>query len=156
MLVATLEKSIGFEKLPYEVEMAIRNKFRILADMLYDEVMANVSGRVLQTKSGQLAKSIEKVIDADSNPMYAIIGPEPETTKAWVLEFGGQGYYPILPVTARALYFFWERIGQYVALHYVNHPPSEAYQYLGLAEEIVEAIAEDEMAEAVTMAWGER
>lgn len=141
---------IDLDGLDERVRIAVQKKFEYLADLLFDKVMENVTGRILQSKSGQLAESIKKEVHAEANPMYAIVGPKPATPKAWALEKGGREDYPIFPIKAMALHFFWEKMGEEVFMSYVpEHPPASPYRYLGRAYETVRRQAPQAMKDAI-------
>jgi hypothetical protein len=152
MLVASLELSGGLQNLEADFKLAVETKFHELAEQLYQKVMANLSGKILQRQSGQLAGSIRKEVDTGGDTLIAIVGPEVESPKAWALEKGGEKYYAIVPVKAKALHFYWTKIGQEVWLPYVDHPPSKEFGYLARALAEMYEIAPEEMALAIERA----
>lgn len=134
---------------------ALQKKFELLANQLYDKVIENVSGKILKIKTGELASSIRKEVDLSGPTMIVLVGPESESPKALALEKGGEADYMIVPSKARALAFFWEKIGEHVVFDYVNHPPSKAFHYLRDALEQMEGVAAEEMSVAVREVGGE-
>lgn len=127
----------AFSALPEEVHDAIAQKLIDVTYFLYQKVMMNVEGAVLNRKSGQLADSIEIHVTTSTDPMVGSVGPEPATAKAWVLEVGGLKNYSIVPVKAQWLHFFTD--GREVFTKYVNHPPLRARHYLQLALDEIDA-----------------
>ena len=135
-----------------EVSPALRERMGreivSVGEILYAKVMENVSGKILQTKTGQLAGSIVMETDVASDPMSVFVGPVPETPKAFALEFGGKGSYEILPTKSRLLHFF-SKSGDEVFTSHVNHPPSKAFRYLREALDELRPTIEGTFLEAV-------
>ena len=152
MILASLELSGGLQNLESDFRHAVETKFNELGEMLYQKVIENLSGKVLQQKSGQLAGSIRKEVDTGSDTLIAIVGPEPQSPKAWALEKGGSKNYAIFPIRANALHFYWDKVGREVWLPYVDHPPSKEFGYLAKALAEMYEIAPEEMAEAINRA----
>lgn len=153
MIYISLESSVP-EDLAQEFRSALEAKFGALAQRLYDKVIENLSGKVLAEKSGELKASIQQLTDVAGDPMTAIVGPEPASAKAWALEYGGRGDYPIFPTKAKVLSFFWDKVGQQVWFPAVNHPPSKEFAYLRSALAEVEATAVEEMRETAAEVLG--
>lgn len=118
------------EQVPRRVREAMKEKLMSLAERVRDKVIENVSGGILEIKSGQLVRSIALEFDDRGDSFSAFIGPRPITPKAAALELGGKGYYPILPSKQAYLHFFWESKGVWVRTKRVNHPPSRAFGYV--------------------------
>jgi hypothetical protein len=150
-----LEVSItatNLDDLDERMRRAISRKMTQLTDLLYDKVIENLSGRVLQQKSGELIETVRKQRDRMSGGVInASVFMSPESPKAWALEVGGKGYYPIVPTKASILKFYWEKVGQIVYLHSVNHPPSRAFGYLRLAAEEVEPLIPEKFSDLVQL-----
>jgi hypothetical protein len=152
MLAITIEHPLTLEGLDEDIKQALAEKFGQQAQALYDKVIANVSGKVLQTKTGDLRRSIYKEVDLEGDFLFAIVGVNPESPKAWALEVGGKGYYPIDPINVDYLRFIGKGDGTWVFTKHVSHPPSQAYGYLALALEEMEGIFPDEMMTAINQA----
>jgi hypothetical protein len=143
---------VSLKDLPGEVRAAVEVKFAELMDELYQKVLENLSGKILQVKSGRLRESIMKEIDTKSDPMYGIIAPDPEDGKARALELGGQGYYPILGKPYLA--FPWEEQGRDVVVQSVSHPPSRRFAYMSSAYDEMEEIFAEKLLEAIGKGLG--
>lgn len=144
--------AVGLDDLDERMKRAISRKMTQLTDLLYDKVIENLSGKILQQKSGELISSIHK--DRERMSGGVITGRvyvEPESPKAWALEVGGKGMYPIVPTKASVLRFYWEKLGQIVYLHSVNHPPSQAFGYLRYAAEEVEVLIPERFSDLIAM-----
>jgi|HubBroStandDraft_2_1064218.scaffolds.fasta_scaffold178658_2 hypothetical protein len=137
------------EGLDEEIKTAVAAKLNQLTYSLYSKVMENVEGRILQKRSGDLASSIRMEVDTSSNPMVGTVFPEPADAKAWALERGGDRDYPIVPTKGSVLAFYWEKEGRFAFLPSVNHPPSRAFRYLGLALDEIEPTISSEFLEAI-------
>jgi len=107
-----------------------------LADLLYTKVIENLSGKVLQSKTGELKGSISKEVYHSGYEFIAFVGPVPATAKAFALEYGGKDYYMIYPSKAQVLAWIADD-GDYVFAKRVAHPPSKEYAYLRSALEEV-------------------
>ena len=127
------QATIKFKGLPQEISDAIFAKVFYLTDVLYAEVIENLSGRVLQKKTGDLSEHIEKDVERRGDTVIGRVFPNPITPKAIVQEIGGEGNYPIVPVKAQVLRFYWDKLGRVVNLKSVNHPPLKARRYLASA-----------------------
>ena len=129
--------------------IAVTKKLADLTIQMYQKVMENVSGKILQKQSGQLASSINLNFGFDGNTRIGEVFVEPASPKAWALEKGGEKSYIITPVKAQVLHFFWTKIGQEVWLKSVDHPPSREFAYLRLALEEMQDIVPTGMREAI-------
>lgn len=153
MLLFSIESSVP-ANLDSLFRAALEAKFTELSHRLYQKVIENLSGRVLKKESGQLAASIREEVDVSGDVMMAIVGPEPQTPKAWALEYGGSKNYAIFPSKANVLRFYWDKVGSVVFLPYVDHPPSKEYAYLRTALAEMEPIAAAEMRETAEQVLG--
>jgi hypothetical protein len=131
------------------VRGAFKAKFTKAITALHAKAIENVSGKILQVKTGQLRDSIKKESDSSSDPMIGSVFVDPVTPKALALEYGGKGSYPIDPINGMWLKFYWERIGEVVFLDHVNHPPSHEYRYLGEAMDEMQSKIPIEFQEAL-------
>jgi hypothetical protein len=124
-----------------EMRAAIARKLTELTTMLHAKVVENLSGKILQKVSGQLAGSVQQTVDTGGEPMVGEVFIDPASPKAWALEKGGEKNYMILPSKGTMLKFYWDKMGQTVFLKEVNHPPSREFGYLRLAaEEMVDLV----------------
>lgn len=130
-------------RLPSKLHNALVLKMGELTEMLREKVIENLSGKVLNQVSGQLAGSIVGTVDSSGDTIIGRVEPIPVTEKALVQEYGGAGYYEIVPVSKHMLAFEVE--GRQVFTDYVYHPPLRAREYLRLALEEMRPIFEDEM-----------
>lgn len=134
----------------------IERKFQVLVDALKAKIQENLSGRVLQTKSGALLRDVVSGVERQGTLLigYAGIEPENETIKEYALthEYGGRGTYTIVPVNKSVLRFIGKS-GDVVFTKFVRHPAAPERSYLrsalaemqpeivaGLEEAIVEAL----------------
>ena len=127
---------------------AVAAKVEQLTNLMRDKVVENVSGKILQKQSGQLADSIQVRFEYGETFVRGSVFPEPASPKAWALEKGGEEFYSIVPVKARLLSWV-NKGGDKVFAKQVNHPPSKAFRYLGEAFDEVKAVALDELAAVV-------
>jgi hypothetical protein len=119
----------SLDNLEEEIKQAIAAKLVSLTDMLYSKVMDNVSGKILQKQTGQLAGSIRQEIVDGSDTMTGTVFVEPATMKAWALERGGEEAYTIVPTKGQ--YLSWiGKDGIRVFAKQVLHPPSKEFAYL--------------------------
>lgn len=103
-----------------------------LTDVLYMKVLENVSGKILQKRSGELASSIRQETLINDGVYTSTVWVEPESDKAWALEKGGKGFYVIEATKATVLRFV-TKSGDRVFAKSVNHPPSQKFAYLETA-----------------------
>lgn len=139
----------NLDGLDERVKLAIAKKLLSLTTLMHDKVIENISGKILQQKTGQLISSIQQRTDTNSNPMVGEVYVEPATAKAWALEKGGEREYQILPTKAEVLRFYWDKIGQVVSFHSVNHPPSREFAYLKAALLEMETLAPEGLQAAI-------
>lgn len=118
------------ERLPEHLQLLLREKMEALVDTAYAKVQENLSGKVLQEKSGMLKASVRHGVQQQGSLLIGYIELDPEPPYAKVQEFGGKGSYLITPSKANLLSFYWELLGKRVALRYVNHPPLPARPYI--------------------------
>lgn len=114
-----------------DVAASLRDKAAALQADLLAKVAANLSGDVLQTRSGALKASLAAELSATSDEVTAGIAST-GVPYAAIQEEGGQTpAHDILPIKARALAF----AGVFAAR--VHHPGSTipAHRYLGSALE---------------------
>jgi phage gpG-like protein len=140
---------------PAALQTALSAKAAELAAALADLVKnSNLSGAVLNTRSGALSDSIAVSVNADSDGVLASVGSEGDVKYAAIQEYGGKtSAHEILPAKADVLAFV---IGD--AQHFarrVEHPgsliPERSYLRSALADmkdEILTALAG-----AATEAW---
>jgi hypothetical protein len=142
---------INLDNLDENFREAINEKFSQLVNQLYDKVVENVSGKILQKQSGELAGQIVQEIDVETEVLFGFVGVNPESPKAFALEYGGKNYYTILPDKAKVLH--WFRNGEHNFRKKVLHPPSKEYRYLRQAGDEMAPIISKEMNEAVVAAF---
>lgn len=120
----------GWRKLPEAFRDVLREKIVDQTFELYKKVQANVEGRILQVKTGQLAEKIRVSSRQEGNDYVGTVYVDNPGPKEFALEYGGKGYYFISPVVKNKLHFYWEKVGMEVWLDYVDHPPAQEYAYL--------------------------
>jgi phage gpG-like protein len=140
---------------PAALTAALTAKAAELADALADMVKNdNLSGGVLNTRSGALRDSIAASISTDVDGVVASVGSEGDVKYAAIQEYGGKtSAHEILPVKAEALAFVIG--GVQLFARRVEHPgsliPERSYLRSSLddmRDEIVAALAE-----AATETW---
>lgn len=107
------------------------------ATELYEKVLENLSGKILNVKTDQLRQSIAKEVESSDFDFIAFVGPVPATPKAYALEYGGKGDY-VIPVGAKGV--LANRETGFFSKRDVLHPPSKEYAYLRTAMEEVEVL----------------
>jgi hypothetical protein len=128
------------DNLDEKIKAAVAKKLIELVDVAYGKVYENLSGKVLQKKSGQLLGSLRRSVSLNNNENVGQIFLDDDTPKALALEKGGERYYPIVATKASILSFI-SKSGERVFAHSVNHPPSKAFGYFRLAgEEMVDLV----------------
>jgi hypothetical protein len=135
MLEVTFKHDTKLDGLDDAIVNAVGNKMVALTQELYNKVIENLSGKILQQKSGQLVSSVHQFVDQVADPMTGSVYIEPASPKAWALEHGGERSYLISPSKAQVLKFFWDKAGQTVFFPSVTHPPSREFAYLRTALE---------------------
>jgi len=110
-----------------------------ITDALYEMVVENLSGKILQAKSGQLLRSVKKTLPemVEEGFIQGSVVIEPATAKAYALEYGGKKPYPIPKGLRKTLMGNLEEDFGPVKKVYA-HPPSKAYGYLSTAAEEIE------------------
>jgi phage gpG-like protein len=112
---------------------ALKEKVQALASALYAQVVGvNLSGSVLNGRSGALRDSIQIDVQSQDSRIDAEIFSDGDVPYAAILEFGGKtAAHEILPDKARALAFLTN--GKQVFARRIQHPGSTfaARSYLG-------------------------
>ncbi|MBQ1541235.1 MAG: hypothetical protein IIZ63_04475 [Caulobacteraceae bacterium] len=130
----------GFDAMPAVVQAAVRDKIALVASALESRVRAKLSGEVLQTRSGALARSIASDVAGGGEETYARVFSQ-GVKYAAIQEYGGQTPpHEILPVKAKALAFMIG--GKPVFAASVKHPGSRIPPRPYLQPALDEAAAE--------------
>lgn len=132
------------------VTTAVTKKLAELTIRMYEKVIENVSGKLLQKQSGQLLSSIDLNFGFDGNTKVGEVLVSPATPKAWALEKGGEDFYTIIPTKTDLLH--WFRDDKHHFAKEVLHPPSKEYAYLRTALEEIQGVALEELQEVVQAA----
>ena len=148
MLSVALEGTTRLDSLGRRLRVATGKKMEELTELAYQKVIENLSGKVLQKRTGALAASIRKENHVEGDFYLGLVFPAPADAKAFALEKGGKGYYPIVATKASVLHFFMKS-GTEVFAKSVDHPPSKEFAYLRLAAEEMEAIVPEGFREAI-------
>ena len=133
---------------------AVRDKVADLQQRLLAKVEANLSGEVLQTRSGALKASVAASIDVGADEFVATITSD-GVPYAAIQEYGGHtAAHDIVPVKARALAFAGS--GGTVFARRVHHPGSvvPARAPFGSALEALRSEIGDGLKQAVAAALG--
>jgi phage gpG-like protein len=127
------EFSARLDALPDQLRVALKEKVQALASALYAQVVGvNLSGSVLNARSGALRDSIQIDVQGEDARVDAKIFSDGDVPYAAILEFGGKtAAHEILPDKARALAFLAN--GRQVFARRIQHPGSTfaARSYLG-------------------------
>jgi hypothetical protein len=141
MLSIQISSSDAFGERLYGLSDRVRTrwneKLEFTAKLLYEKVIENLSGRILQVQSGQLRDSVELEVFTSGYDFIAFVGPVPVTPKAVALEFGGAGDY-LIPLGRGGV--LANRETGFFSKSTVVHPPSKEYAYLRTAMEEIEAL----------------
>jgi phage gpG-like protein len=122
---AGLDAEIGrLGALPQSMAARLAQEVERLGDVLRERVERNLSGRVLQRKTGRLAGSIAVAVERSGLGASATVSSD--APYAAIHEYGGTiPAHEILPKSARALAFPWrgqQRFFKRVALPAVTMP----------------------------------
>ncbi|HEY1794915.1 MAG TPA: HK97-gp10 family putative phage morphogenesis protein [Stellaceae bacterium] len=131
-----LEALVGrLEAMPGKLTAALGDEAARLGEALRAAVERNLSGAVLQQRSGRLASSIDVSIERTGSAVSATVGSD--VPYAAIHEYGGViPAHEILPKSARALAFPWqgrERFFKRVELPAVQMP-ERSFMRSALAE----------------------
>ena len=118
-----------------------------LTAQLYARVQENLSGVVLERRTGELANAVEieaaAFVGAVCQSQVFIDEESPEWVIGMTHEYGGTGYYLIEPVNASVL--AWQGPAGTVFARRVNHPPAQERSFMNSALEWIEPLAVDEI-----------
>lgn len=146
MLAIEIKPSDRFGEKLYGLSSRVRRKWNLkleeTAKLLYEKVLENLSGKILQSKTGQLRESIELETQTSGYDFIAFVGPVPATPKAYALEFGGRGDY-LIPLGPKGM--LANRETGFFSKNSVIHPPSKEYAYLRTALSDIEATLPGEL-----------
>ncbi|MCI4680179.1 hypothetical protein K9U39_10985 [Rhodoblastus acidophilus] len=144
-----------FDELPDALRAALTDKVEVLARALYSEVVdVNLSGGVLNARSGALRDSIQMNVEPQDLRIDAEIFANGDVPYSGILEYGGKtSAHEILPDKAKALSFLMN--GKQFFARRIQHPGSTfaARAYLGSAldeqgDDIVQGLQETVFAAA--------
>lgn len=123
----------GLESASDRVTVKVREKVEFLQHLLAEKIRANLSGEILQVRSGKLLASV-KELPIEINGLV-VEGPiqvgGPELPYGAVLEHGGTRNYDIVPVNKKYLAFMID--GKQIFTKLVHRTPLLARHYVGLA-----------------------
>ena len=134
MLEISLEGTTRLDSIGRRLRVATEKKMIELTGLMYEKVIENLSGKILNKQSGQLVSSVHQENSANGDFYLGSVYISPITEKALALEKGGKGYYPIIATKASVLHFFTKN-GAEVFTKSVNHPPSREFAYMRTALE---------------------
>lgn len=148
MLRIELEFDEHLAGLDAAIKAAVVRKMTELTVLAYNKVVENLSGKVLQSKTGQLVSSVSWDAEETADGVRGNVFISPQTAKAEALEFGGKSFYTIVPTKASILRFV-SKSGETVFAASVNHPPSHAFRYLGLAADEMRMLVPEGLQEVI-------
>jgi hypothetical protein len=126
----TIQISVDVEQIEAYIEGRRQSLVDMLADridlvngLMADRVKGNLSGGVLQSRTGKLLSTVMQEPAQISGDVIvgAVTAGGAEAPYGIYFEEGGTGYYEIKPVNARVLAFMGE--GGMIFAKLVNHPP---------------------------------
>lgn len=120
--------TLAFGALPEKARGSIAAELVDQTDLLESTVLGKLSGEVLHPVSGKLRGQVRKTVDIGGEVMTGRVFMSGDLTVPLVHEYGGQGWYDIFPVQAKALHFFAG--GREVFTGHVRHPPLQERSYL--------------------------
>ena len=131
-IAGSADLSERLSALPDQLRGALAEKVELLAQALYAQVVGvNLSGGLVNARSGALRDSIELDVQQDDAGIGARIASNGDVPYAAILEYGGKtAAHEILPDKAQALAFLLN--GKQVFARRIQHPGSnfEARSYL--------------------------
>lgn len=138
------------ETLMDEIEVALYNRSQMLNHMFAEKVRANLTGGVLQEKSGKLLGTVmEHGPYATGTDIQTTVDAGGEEAPYGIVhEKGGERYYMIYPVDRKALAF--EMNGKLCFFAAVNHPPAERRPWFEPVEDEMRALWGDELQQAIS------
>lgn len=148
MFEITLEGAPRLDAIGRRLHVLTVRKLTQLTDIMYNKVVENVSGAILNKQSGQLAGSIKQQVSDYGDTYQGRVFVDPVTPKALVLEKGGDHAYPIYPTKGDVLKWV-NSGGETVYAKSVFHPPSKEFAYLRIAAEEMQSIIPTEYQEAI-------
>lgn len=129
----------------------LADRIDVVNAMMADRVKGNLSGAVLQTKTGKLLSTVMQEpaqISGDIITGAVTAGGEAAPYGIY-FEKGGTGYYDIVPVNARVLAFMGA--GKTIFAKMVHHPPTPHLPWFGPEVDT----ASDEMATQLNQVFQE-
>lgn len=103
----------------------IAGEMDVVMQMFEERVRENLSGGVLQNRSGNLLSTVMRTpAQRSGDELYSSVQAGGDQAPYGIFfEEGGDGYYTIAPVNARVLSFMGAG-GEHVFAMLVNHPPT--------------------------------
>lgn len=127
------ELLVNLERIPERLHAEIEEKLESLVAELRLKVQENLSGKVLNTKTGALLGSLVSGVERLGSLLVGFVAIDPADSKveayAMVHEYGGKGFYEIVPIHKLILRFEGKG-GEVVFAPYVYHPPAAERSYL--------------------------
>lgn len=127
------ELLVNLERIPQRLHAEIEEKLESLISELRLKVQENLSGKVLNTKSGALLSSLVSGVEKLGSLLVGFVAVEPTDSKveayAMAHEYGGKGFYEIVPVH-KLILRFEGKSGEIIFAPYVFHPPAAERSYL--------------------------
>lgn len=124
IVVSTTQATLYIEKKRKTLIDMLAERVDIVNQNFADRVKDNLSGGVLQTRSGDLLSSVrQEPAQISGNEITAAVTAGGDLAPYGIyFEEGGSGYYEIRPINARVLAFMSEGRQMFAAM--VNHPPT--------------------------------
>lgn len=135
LVIDLSEVSAGIQEVGERVVEALWQRTQLLNHIFAERVRRNLSGEVLQTRSGALLGTVAEQGPSvtDSGITASVTAGGEAAPYGIVHEHGGEKWYMIYPVNKRALAF--EMNGKMVFAASVHHPPLPKRSWFGSVEE---------------------
>jgi hypothetical protein len=149
-LIINVQEVLGrIEDIEAEIEVALYARTQRLTHMFAERVRQNLSGDVLQERSGKLLGTVMEVgpTATGSEIISSVQAGGDEAPYGIVHEKGGERWYMIYPVNGRALAF--EINGKTVFAASVHHPPAERRPWFEPVVDEISALWGDELQAAI-------
>lgn len=146
------ELLVNLETLPRRLHEAVKSKLESEIALLRTKVEENLSGKVLNSKTGALLSSLVSGVEQLGSLLIGFVAVESSDPKveayAMAHEYGGKGYYEIVPVH-KAILRFETKGGNIVFAPYVYHPPAAERSYLRSALHEMQSEIEAGLSQAI-------
>jgi len=116
---------------------------KIGQEIILPALRSNYEKSSLKTRTGKLLNAMTQrsasgnIFAIEGNTLTVGVDTSIIPYAKFLLETGSKRH-SITPRTAKCLYFYWEKMGGYVALKYVNHPGHAVYNLYEVGPDTIE------------------